>query len=216
MNPTFTTYKIMGENGYAWMPGEVEQMRELAYRLDGANGHLLTETPLAWAFRRDPHDTGLARGWAYTPADLSYWKLHGSDYTLQTRKDYPDEWEMLDTDLYMQGQGIRHADGQSFSGYYWYQTDLNVPSAAKTSHVHLMFPGLFNECWLYVNGVLVAHRPYREPWWRGNDYRFQWDVDLSGKLQPGHNLVTLRGVTFHHFGGMFRRPFLYEPVAARQ
>jgi hypothetical protein len=215
MNPTFTAYKKIGENGYAWMPGEVEQMRELAYRQGGANGHLLTEAPLAWAFRRDPHDTGIARGWAYTPADLSYWKQHGGEYTLYTRKDYPDEWEILDTDLYMQGQGIRHPDGQSFSGYYWYQTDLNVPSAAKTSNVHLMFPGLFNQCWLYVNGVLVAHRPYREPWWR-DDYRMEWDVDLSGKLHPGHNLVTLRGVTFHHFGGMFRRPFLYEPVAARQ
>lgn len=215
MNPTFTTYKKMGENGYAWMPGEVQQMREMAFRQDGANGHLLTETPLAWAFRRDPHDTGIARGWAYTPADLSYWSQHGGEYTLQSRKDYPDEWEMLNTDVYMQGQGIRHPDGQSFTGYYWYQTDLNVPSSAKTSNVHLMFPGLFNECWLYVNGVLVAHRPYREPWWQ-NDYRFQWDVDLSGKLHAGKNLVTLRGVTLHHMGGMFRRPFLYQPLAAQQ
>lgn len=215
MNPTFTTYKKIGENGYAWLPGEVQQMRELAYFQDGINGHVLTETPLAWAFRRDPHDTGLARGWAATPADLSYWQQHGSEYTLAGRKDYPDAWELLSTDLYMQGQGIRHPDGQSFSGYYWYQTDLNVPATANTGNVHLLFPGLFNECWLYVNGELVAHRPYHEPWWQ-NNYRFEWNVNLSGKLHAGHNLIALRGVTMHHFGGMFRRPFLYEAVSARQ
>lgn len=215
MNPTFTTYKKIGENGYAWMPGEVQQMRELAYLQDGTNGHLLTEMPLSWSFRRDPHDTGLARGWAYTPADLSYWKQHGTEYTLQTRKDYPDEWEMLDTDLYMQGQGIRHPDGQSFTGAYWYQTDLDAPSAVRTGKVHVMFPGLFNDCWLYVNGILVAHRDYHEPWWR-NNYRLEWDVDLSGALHPGHNLITLRGIAIHHFGGMFRRPFLYEPSSTGQ
>ena len=29
MNPTFTTYKHIGEEGYAWWPGEVKQYREL-------------------------------------------------------------------------------------------------------------------------------------------------------------------------------------------
>jgi hypothetical protein len=69
---------------------------------------------------------------------------------------------------------------------------------------------LFNECWLYVNGRLVAHRPFTEPWWR-SDYKFEWAVDLAGHLQPGTNLIALRGFNPHHFGGMFRRPFLYRP-----
>src|ERR1043165_2378228 len=60
MNPTFTTYKNIGENGPAWWPGEVEHMRELAALTGGAKGTLVTATPLDWAFRRDPNDTGVA------------------------------------------------------------------------------------------------------------------------------------------------------------
>jgi len=37
-------------------------------------------------------------------------------------------------------------------------------------------------------------------------------VDLAGKLKPGKNLITLRINNPHHFGGMFRRPFLYAPA----
>jgi hypothetical protein len=38
-------------------------------------------------------------------------------------------------------------------------------------------------------------------------------VDLSGKLTPGKTLITVRGMNLHHFGGMFRRPFLYRKAA---
>lgn len=209
MNPTFTNYR-MGEKGPRWLPGEIEQMRALATLTNGTAGTLLARTPLEWAFRRDATDTGLARGWAYTRADLSHWKTAAPRVTEANRKDYPDAWEMLRTDVYMQGQGVRHPDGHSFTGHYWYQADVELDAAQSAGEVHLLFPGLFNECWLYVNGVLVKHRPLREPWWK-NDYRFEWDVDVSGRLRPGANLLTLRGLNPHHFGGMFRRPFLYRP-----
>ena len=74
----------------------------------------------------------------------------------------------------------------------------------------LMFPGIFNEAWLYVNGKMVAHRAYREPWWQ-TDYRFEWDVDVTAFFQPGRNDIALRVFNPHHLGGMFRRPFLYRP-----
>jgi hypothetical protein len=193
MNPTFTTYKGMGEQGYAWLPGEVQQMRELAALIDGSNGTLVARTPLHWSFRRDPYDTGLARGWAYTP-----WTTGNDGAT-----------ERLRTDLYLQAQGVLMPDAQSFIGFYWYQVQLDLSARDSAGALRLMLPGLFNECWLYVNGKLVDHRPVREPWWR-TDYRFEWDVDLQGRLQPGRNVITLRGFNPHHFGGMFRRPFLYR------
>jgi len=37
-------------------------------------------------------------------------------------------------------------------------------------------------------------------------------VDLAGKLKPGTNTLALRLHNPHHFGGIFRRPFLYEPA----
>lgn len=211
MNDTFTTYKIIGENGPAWWPGEVQQYRDLLQYTNGAKGSLILKTPLEWAFRRDPHDTGLASGWAYKDADLSYWKAHGRDYTLETRKDYPEQWEMLRTDLYLQAQGVRFPDQQSYTGYGWYRTSLNITPVVANGKTHIRFPGLFNECWLYINGELAAYRPQDVIWWN-NDYKFEWDVDLTGKLQPGLNTLTLRINNPHHFGGIFRRPFLYRPT----
>lgn len=193
MSPTFTTYKKMGEKGPAWMAGEVETMRNLAALTDGRNGQLIAKLPLEWDFRTDPHDTGLARGWAYTRAAAS------------------GGWvRKLRTDIYMQGQGIGDEDGQSFTGHYWYQTTIDLP-ATGTHSAHLMFPGLFNECWLYVNGALVAHRPFLARWWN-TDYKFEWDVDVSDKLTEGDNLFSLRAWNPHHFGGIYRRPFLYRRI----
>ena len=211
MNPTFTTYKTIGEFGPAWFPGEVQQMKDLATLTDGTKGTLIAKTPLEWAFRRDPHDTGLARGWGYTRADLTTWNATGKTLSIDTRKDYPSAWETLRTDLYAQAQGIRHPDGQSFTGHLWYQTEMDLNAAQVAGKTHLLFPGLFNECWLYINGELVGHRPFPAVWW-GSDYKFEWDVDLTGKLKAGKNLISLRGQNPHHFGGMFRRPFLYRAV----
>jgi hypothetical protein len=184
MNPTFTTYKNIGESGASWWPGEVQQYRDLLKLTDGSKGTLLMKTPLEWSFHRDPHDTGLPRGWAYTPADLTEWDARGKDLSLAERKDWTGGWERLRTDLYAQAQGIRHADEQSYTGHYWYQTELQLSEEQTQGNVRLMLPGVFNELWLYVNGDLVAHRKYEEPWWR-NDYKLEWDVEITGKLKPG-------------------------------
>lgn len=189
MNDTFTTYKKIGENGPAWWPGQVQQYRELLQYTDGTKGTLLQKTPLQWAFRRDPHDAGLAAGWAYKTPD-------------------PQQWEMLNTDRYMQSQGVLHPDGQSFTGYAWYATNMGITAQDLTKKIHLRFPGLFNECWLYVNGNLVAHREHHPMWWM-NDYKFEWDVEVAKALKAGSNSIVLRLHNPHHFGGIFRRPFLY-------
>jgi hypothetical protein len=209
MNGTFTTYKTIGENGAAWFPGEVQQYRDLAALTGGPKGTLLLKTPLTWAFRRDPHDAGLAGNWARQKPDLSWWNEQRDAGTFASHQRNSGHWELMRTDLYLQAQGLVSPDGHSYTGLGWYQTTLKLEPAQTEGQVHLLFPGLFNECWLYVNGYLVKHRPQREPWWY-NDYKFEWDVDLAGQLKPGDNTITLRINNPHHFGGMFRRPVLYR------
>lgn len=206
MNGTFTTYKRIGEHGPAWFPGEVAQYRNLAALVDGKTGTRVAKLPLEWAFRRDPHDTGLVSGWPAQEADLTWWKSVKDPGSVASHQTNPGHWEMMRTDLYLQAQGLITPDYHSLTGYGWYQTTVSIDDVAKA---HVMFPGVFNECWLYVNGFLVGHRPQKEPWWF-NDYAFQWDVDLSAALKPGKNTLTLRIYNPHHFGGMFRRPFLYR------
>ncbi len=213
MSGIFTTYKKYGERGYAWWPGEVQQYRELLAFTDGDKGKLVKKLPLEWAFRRDKQNAGLKKGYHTKQVDLSYWQDNADKQTLANRKDYPDKWEMVRTDLYIQAQGIRDPDRQSFTGYAWYRTDVKLKAREATGKIHLRFPGIFNEVWLYVNGKEVAHRDKYKPMWWHNDYRFEWDVPLAGKLRSGKNTITVRIHNPHHFGGMFRRPFLY---AAKQ
>ncbi len=210
-NGTFTTYRRIGESGPAWWPGEVQQYRELQQYVAGTNGTLICRLPLEWAFRRDPDNLGIAGHWATQAEDLAFWRERGTAFTLENRKDYPPgEWELVRTDLYLQAQGIRHPDQQSYTGHGWYSTGVDLTAEQAAGRVRLMFPGLFNECWLYVNGVEAAHRTLPSALWWNNDYKFQWEVDLAGKLKPGANRITLRIHNPHHLGGMFRRPFLFR------
>ena len=203
LNTLFTT-RVVGvaaeteANGAAWWPGEVAQYRALATLTNGQKGTLVSKLPLDWSFRRDPSDTGFAAGWGYLPADSK-----------RGRNDPAPAWETLRADLYAQAQGVRNADNQSYTGYLWYRTTAKLSPEQVAGKVHLMFPGLFNEAWLYVNGHLVAHRPFPSMWWI-SDYKFEWDIDVAGLLQPGENTITVRLHNPHHFGGMFRRPFLYR------
>jgi hypothetical protein len=227
MNGTFTTTRL--ENGDAWFPGEVKLWESLASLTDGTKGRLVAQTPLEWAFRRDPWDTGYARGWGNAVPDLTFYNANIDKYGPKARmsqlpgdntlyrsavtRDYPTtQWEMLRTDVYPQAQGILHPDYQSFTGHLWYHTEVEISAADAGKNIHLMFPGLFCESWLYVNGSLVAHRPQGAIWWL-NDYKFNWDIDLVANLKPGKNKIILRSNNTHHFGGIFRRPFLYQPTS---
>ena len=189
MNETFTTYKRIGESGYAWWPGEVQQYRELIPFTDGTRGTLVAKLPLHWSFRRDPATRGVEEKWFTQTIDPT--------------------WEILRTDLYAQAQGIVTENYQSYTGDLWYDTEIELTQEQTQGSLHLRFPGIFNECWLYINGVQVAHRPFKGLWWL-NDYRFEWDVVVAEKLTEGKNRLTVRLYNPHHFGGMFRRPFLYR------
>ncbi|MFO0905223.1 MAG: DUF4838 domain-containing protein [Pirellulales bacterium] len=211
LNGTFTTYKTIGEHGYAWWPGEVQQYEELAPLVNGQKGTLVAKLPLVWNWRRDEKDVGVRENWAGQSVDLAAWKKLPTPPTPADRWQLAGQWEQASTDLYLQAQGVLGPDYQSWTGYGWYQVDLDLDAAQTSGPLRLKFPGIFNECWLYVNGEQVAHRPFKGVWWM-NDYRFEWEADVAGKLKPGRNSIVVRHHNPHHFGGIFRRPFLYRAV----
>jgi hypothetical protein len=188
-NPTFTTTRL--EKGYPWWTGEVQQYRELAEVVDGTRGRLVGRLPLEWKFRVDPYDRGIVHYWAGREYDASGWRE-------------------LSSDLYMEAQGVKNGDGSDYNGYVWYRTEIELAEEVM-QELHLLFPGLFGEAWLYVDGHLVAHREWRPLWWH-NDYRFEWDVDLGEMLEPGSHTLAVRLFNAHAMGGIWRRPFLYAPV----
>lgn len=209
MNKAFTTTRL--ERGYAFWPGEVQQYRELIPFINGEKGVLIAKLPLMWNFHRDPVGNGMEKGFLDGPIDLTFWNVHGKEFDVAARKDYPvDQWEMIRTDLYVQAQGVRFPDQRSFVGDLWYRTSVELTRDQASASPHIRFPGLFNKCELYVDGKEAARRELNDLWWM-NDYRFEWDVSLGDRLRAGNNAIALRCHDVHHMGGMFRRPFLYVP-----
>ena len=140
------------------------------------------QSPVRWEYRADPNDHGIWQDWA------------GAD---------DGEWTSIRSDLYLQAQ---KPDTQP--GFAWYRWKVTL-KAEELAGLHLYFPGLFNESWLYVNGHLTSHRPQKPLWWL-EDYAYSWDAPLQG-LQPGVNTLTVRTKVGLHLAGMFRPPFLYHP-----
>ena len=66
---------------------------------------------------------------------------------------------------------------QGYTGQRWYRTEVELKPEEIGGSPHIRFPGIFNECCLYINGKEVAFRKQGPMWWL-NDYRFEWDVDL--------------------------------------
>jgi hypothetical protein len=209
MNGIFTTYTNYPERGYAWWPGEVKQYQELIPFIDGTRGKLIDKLPLVWNFRRDKYNQGVSEHWEKQAVDLSWWNRLKNPALLKNRQNNPGEWEQFRTDLYLQAQGLVTRDSQSYTGHGWYNTTIKLTPEQVKGNVHIRFPGIFNETWLYVNGHQIDHRKLNVMWWH-NDYRFEWDVDLSSHLTPGDNTLVVRIYNPHHFGGIFRRPFLYQ------
>lgn len=139
------------------------------------------QSPVNWDYRADPKDLGIWRDWA---GDVGPWTPVRSDLYLQAQKP------------------------ETEPGFAWYRWKVTL-KAEELAGLHLYFPGLFNESWLYVNGHLVSHRPQKELWWL-NDYAFAWDAPLEG-LKPGENTLVVRNKVGLHVAGLFRPPFLYRP-----
>ena len=207
LSDVLTTYKRIGEHGAAWFPGEVEQYRKLAKLTSGEGGKLVQILPLEWQFRTDPKNVGVEQKWATAP--IEQLAKPAMPTTWQEVQAQQGNWQTLRSDLYIQAQGIVSAEHQGYTGQAWYRTEIDIPADKAGGNLQLMFPGLFNECWLSINGEEVAHRVNFNPVWWYNAYEFEWDVPVASKLKAGKNTIALRINNPHHMGGMFRRPFLY-------
>lgn len=213
MNATFTTFRNIGEKGYSWWPGEVQQYRELLPYTNGQKGELVARLPLVWNFRRDPSERGPAEHWPAQPVNDSAWRQLPQPLSLQARHQIAGQWEPLRTDLYAQAQGVISPDYQSYAGFAWYHTEIKLDAAQLTGPLHLRFPGLFNSAAIFINGAPIGQRQQPHALWWANDYRFEWDVELTGHVKPGVNRLDIQIHIPNHFGGIFRRPFIYRAVA---
>lgn len=173
--------------------GRAKRYTEMAQQIHGETGSLVAEIPLETKFRRDRFNEGVIRDWWRPEFDDSDWEMKNTYYT----------WDAQDEPL--------GAGGQDYDGYGWYRMRLDVPAEMVGDPLQLFLGGVLNEGWVWINGNYAGHRDWKL-WWAGTESK-QMRVDVTGLVREGSNVLAVRVWNDAEIGGLFRRGYLWSPIA---
>ena len=162
---------------------------------DGTEGDLVAMLPDEWSFTTDPRDLGVIKRW----------------YALEAA---PRNWRKIRVSRIWEVQGLEDERGRGYDGVAWYFTRVKVPAGFAGRKIHMNFGGVFGKMLIWANGEFGHYRPWTGPWWQ-NVMNTAFDVDLTDVLEPGQvNTIAIRVDNEFEWGGIFRRVFLYAPIAS--
>ncbi|HOK80449.1 MAG TPA: DUF4838 domain-containing protein, partial [bacterium] len=179
---------------YYWAASaRAKYYQQLADMTTGKTGEMIAVLPEKVKFSLDVRDDGRYMGWYLPEFDDS-------------------KWTSISTTIPFYGQGYCDSQGYPYMGVIWYRTNVNVPSWAKGKRIFLYAPAVETEAWVWVNGKLVGHRPYRDAYERPNEI----NMDVTDAIIPGKtNLIAIRIHTgfnaAQQSAGLTSRLFLYSP-----
>ena len=138
-----------------------------------------------WVFRKDSGRTG----------DLKGWHRPGTAV---------EDWQTVDI-----GKAWASFLGEPYVGSGWYRGHIEVPEPLDGRSVYLLFGGVDESCWLWVNETYVGRHHIGPEGW---DVPFR--IAITPALKKGPNLVTVRAMNTTGAGGIWRtvRLELYEPA----
>jgi hypothetical protein len=171
--------------------GQADRFAELAAMTDGERGTMIAPLPLEAKFQRDRFNEGVIDEWYLPEHDDRSW---GTKNTFLT-------WDAQDPP--------EDGKGHDYDGYGWYRFTMTVPADAVAKTLKLRLGGVINEGWVWINGRYAGHRPWYL-WWAGRK-QLEMDVDATGLVKAGENVVTVRVWNNAETGGLFRRGFLWAP-----
>jgi len=175
-----------------FMNGWAKRFEEFHQMVNGSEGKLVAALPLDAKFTRDRFNEGVLAEWYLPEYDDSLWGAKNTYYT----------WDQQDTP--------EDAKGHDYDGYGWYRMVVDVPASAVKKPLKLHLGGIVNEGWVWINGQYVGHREHKI-WWSGRA-RLEMDVDVSGKVKKGANVIVVRVWNNAEVGGLFRRGFIWAPT----
>ena len=170
--------------------GWMDRYTKLAQMTNGEKGTLVAPIPLTTKFKRDPFNEGVIAEWYSPTHDDKDW---GSKNTFQT-------WEAQDKP--------EDSKGHDYDGYGWYRVLVDIPDGAEHKPLRLHLGGVLNEGWVWVNGQYAGHRDWKL-WWAGRE-PLEMDVNISGKVKAGKNLIAIRVWNSAELGGLIRRGFVWS------
>ena len=153
-------------------------------------------TALAWRFKLDPNNVGLAEGWRdLAPDQMEDWELMRTDFHWENpydREAYPSE-EL-------------RARLKDYDGIGWYATEQSMPAEFEGREIYLYFGAVDESCWVYVNGQLAGEHIFRE----SNDWNTPFEIRIDPFLDPAQNRqqIRVRVEDRSGAGGLWKRVWL--------
>jgi hypothetical protein len=171
--------------------GWMERFKQLGQMTGGDQGTLVAKIPLAARFKRDPFNEGVVAQWYLPVLDDKAWGTKDTFHTWDAQ-DKPED-----------------PQGHDYDGYGWYRLTVDVPASAVNKPLKLHLGGVINEGWVWINGQYAGHRPWLS-FWSGRQ-PLEMDVDATGTVLAGPNVIAIRVWNSADVGGLIRRGFLWAP-----
>ncbi len=153
-------------------------------------------TALAWRFRLDPEDAGLAEGWqALSAADVARWELMRTDF----------QWENpYDGETYPSQEPREKL--KNYDGIGWYAIEQAMPEGFAGREIHLYFGAVDESCWVYVNGQLAGQHIFEQP----NDWNTPFEIRMDPFVDPekARQGIRVRVEDRGGAGGIWKRVWL--------
>ena len=171
--------------------GRVIRYTRQAKMLNGETGTLIAAVPLEARFIRDRFNEGVLGEWYLPSYDDKDWGTKNTFLTWDAQDEPEDD------------------KGHDYDGYGWYRFTVDVPRSEVDKPLKLHLGGVISEGWVWINGNYAGHRPWNL-WWAGTG-ALEMDVDATGKVRAGENVIAIRVWNNAEIGGMYRRGFLWAP-----
>jgi hypothetical protein len=154
------------------------------------------QTALAWRFKLDPKDVGLAEKWQdLEPAQMTDWELMRTDF----------HWENPYEGAPYPSAELR-AQLKDYDGIGWYATQQAIPPQFAGRDIFLYFGAVDESCWVYVNGKLVGQHLFEKP----DDWNTPFEIRIDPYLIPEKGLqrISVRVEDRGGAGGIWKRVWL--------
>jgi hypothetical protein len=150
------------EAGMALVPPDSAEHRRIALiaeEMAPVRSRLQPLVPVewsAWQFRKDPDDRGVRERW-FEAAEAA-----GS------------EWQEVEVPA-----RLANTDVGPYLGHGWYATTFTVPEEFRGRDLQLLFGGVDEQAWVYVNGTLVGEHSTKST---GLDIGALWDRPFAADV----------------------------------
>lgn len=157
---------------------EAGVVSQAAIRALASSFTILDKTPLpkaGWKFRTDPERVGEDGKWFAVDFDDTDWD------DIEIEKAWTQQ-------------------GYDYIGWSWYRRTIDLPARDKAGRVEMLFEGVDESAWLWVNGQYIGvHDIGPEGWNKA------FRLDVTDALKWGEaNQITVRAMNTAHAGGIWK------------